>query len=1010
MTSVARAIFRAIHEGKWLSIEYRNKSGQTTRFWIAIKLLNPLKQMLTVDGLHLHDHTVEERYLYISSILTAAVVEGTWCARNEALVTDIDENPHKYEALFSNVANLKILDYLSTCNKLDSTPYKTEYKLVHRIDEQQLSGGSYALSEEQFREIVSSFQQKAVGPHRPGEPLRMKQLGLNVLSLDTRQGLYVLAYRPLSLDVKGHALRAGEDVVLCKEFSLDRSKAKATQSIRYYLDAEDLDLLDDFAKNQERIKDLITLQNPELGGVNDMPYLVVIGRDCITDLDNEYNGILDLLSKDEDAVPVPLRAFFGALTTRARRRPAVPLTLLDDKINLDQLLAMNHAMRNPLAYVQGPPGTGKTNTILNILVTAFFNEKTVLFASYNNHPIDSVVEKLQTLQYHGTTIPFPILRLGNNQMMAQAIDTMRDLYQRAQSMKVFEAVLDRSRKERTARATQLTRLLERYEGILDLQERRETVQRLLESRSHLNFQFELTNQLDEIDRQLTKAGTVTTEDALPLLDRNAEELYRYLHFTSARFLRRINEEKNEELLKIITAPQEAIDLVADFNHYLSNQENLKKLLGIFPIVAITCSSAYKLGDPKPLFDMVIMDEASQCNTAVSLVPILRGKSLLLVGDPQQLSPVVVLDSKDNEVLRRRYNVTQEYDYIENSVYKCFLACDSLSDEVLLSYHYRCDPRIIEFNNRKYYNNRLHIASRAQEQKPLIYVDIPKNTTVEKNTAPQEVQPILRYLHKYPEKSVGIITPFARQRALIEQNLRDHRLEQQATCGTVHAFQGDEKDVIIFSLGITDRTGPKTYGWLKNNKELINVAVSRARQQLIILSSSEELERLHADDKDDDLYELVQYVKTNGVSEVTEKPANSRALGIKPYSTKTEDLFLENLNHALDNALMDGSRCVVHKEVPIAQVFQGNTVYPDYFFMGRFDFVVYQRSGRQELPLLAIELDGKEHHSDLQVQQRDRKKEAICRQHGFELIRVENSYARRYHYIKDVLIRYFKQSR
>ena len=46
--------------------------------------------------------------------------------------------------------------------------------------------------------------------------------------------------------------------------------------------------------------------------------------------------------------------------------------------------------------------------------------------------------------------------------------------------------------------------------------------------------------------------------------------------------------------------------------------------------------------------MVIMDEASQCNTAMSLVPILRGNSLMLVGDPQQLSPVIVLDPKDNE--------------------------------------------------------------------------------------------------------------------------------------------------------------------------------------------------------------------------------------------------------------------------------------------------------------------------------------------------------------------------
>lgn len=99
---------------------------------------------------------------------------------------------------------------------------------------------------------------------------------------------------------------------------------------------------------------------------------------------------------------------------------------------------------------------------------------------------------------------------------------------------------------------------------------------------------------------------------------------------------------------------------------------------------------------------------------MSLVPILRGASLMLVGDPQQLSPVILLDPADNRTLRRRYGVTQEYDYIENSIYKCFLACDAVSDETLLSYHYRCSPKIIEFNNRKYYNHKLHIASRETD--------------------------------------------------------------------------------------------------------------------------------------------------------------------------------------------------------------------------------------------------------------------------------------------------------
>lgn len=258
-----------------------------------------------------------------------------------------------------------------------------------------------------------------------------------------------------------------------------------------------------------------------------------------------------------------------------------------------------------------------------------------------------------------------------------------------------------------------------------------------------------------------------------------------------------------------------------------------------------------------------------------------------------------------------------------------------------------------------------------------------------------------------DKKIGVITPFANQKALINDMLEKNKVSN-VTCGTVHAFQGDEKDVVLFSLGLTDRTGDATYGWLKNNKELINVATSRAKDQLIVLSSRKELERLHKEGGDD-LYELVNYVRTNGVSKVTPRENASRALGIKPYSSETETAFLATLNHALDNVLNTSRKCIVKKEVSIAHVFADNQPHNELFYTGRFDFVVYERDYyKNELPILAIELDGSEHREDEYVRERDRKKNAICKEHGFELIRVENSYARRYNYIKDILIQYFKR--
>ena len=224
-------------------------------------------------------------------------------------------------------------------------------------------------------------------------------------------------------------------------------------------------------------------------------------------------GILDLYDNDpgqmeSPARPRAVRAFFGEMTTRPRRRKSYPLALLNRRINLDQLLAINSAMRYPLTYVQGPPGTGKTNTIVNTLVTAFFNERTVLFASYNNHPIDGVVEKLQKLTYRGVYHPpFPVLRLGNSERTAAALDTIRHLYEQCKKLKVYEKALDRNHAQRTERAKQLTALLERYEKILDLREREATIHRLLEARSHLNFQYELQSaQLPALQKELGRTG------------------------------------------------------------------------------------------------------------------------------------------------------------------------------------------------------------------------------------------------------------------------------------------------------------------------------------------------------------------------------------------------------------------------------------------------------------------------------------------------------------------------
>ena len=998
--SICREIFKAIHEGRWVSIEYQNKNNQVTKYWIGIRNVNPIRRTLDVDGLHLKLHTVEHlEVIYIDSILSANIVEGTYCERNMQLIRDIAENPDKYRNLFDHVANLKILNYLEECNRLDAVPYKSDFALIQYLDREAFSGENYYLSEEQFRKIVANFQYKT---KIENGKLHIQQLGMNVVSVHSPKGLYVLAYRKLDFDVRGRRLRPADEITICTEYSIDGKRETA----RRYLDAEDYQLLEDFEKNAELIKDRI--QNPNVV-VDDLPYLIGLGIDIPLDLNKEYKAIYDMYACGE--VTFPIKAFFGDLLRRPIRHKNYPIALVNNRINVDQLLAINNGMKYPVAYIQGPPGTGKTNTIINTISTAFFNEKKVLFASYNNHPIDGVFAKLSNLKYEGRVIPFPILRLGNMEKMREAVRYIENLYNKTKNLTVFEKTLDRKRDDRIERAKELSQALKQYEELLDLRERKEAIDSMIDfnekqsDMTDMRLEVSLTNQSYNVENAIREKEGIDEEKILKLLDLNESEFFQYLYYTSVKYIQSLPK-KCPELMHILEINNEDKQ-VAEFVKFLSDDINIEKLLKVFPIIATTCISAQKIGKPKQYFDMVIMDEASQCNIAVSLVPILRGESLMLVGDPQQLNPVIVLDEITNNVLKKKYLITDEYDYSKNSIYKTYLACDSVSDEVLLRSHYRCHKKIVDFNNKKYYNGRLQILTQSNEETPLIYVDVPDARHNEKNTSIGEVEQIIQYCSMNRDKSIGIITPFVNQRKLIEKELRDAGL-QNITCGTVHAFQGDEKDVILFSTAINNDTGAKTYNWLKNNKELLNVATSRAKDKLVVFSSMRNVERLHRNNDEDDLYELIQYTRTNGECQITQKTVASRALGVKPFTTKTEEAFLGTLRHALGNIWYTQNKYTVEKEVAISHVFRDNVTYDDLFYTGRFDFVVYEMSGKEKIPVFAIELDGKEHLEDEVVKKRDAKKNAICMAHNMELIRVENSYARRYNYIKDILTTYFKR--
>ena len=942
--------------------------------------------------------------MFVDKILATQIMDGTFYHTNKTLLEDIDVYPEKYSFIFSNIVNLKTLNYLADCNKLADLPkINNEYTLIKKLDATKIQNHRYNLDDEQFKLIVNSFK-KTASIKKEKNINSIIQLALNVLSVHTPKGLYVLAYREVMFDVAKRSLLSGNKIKICTEFCVDGT---TKQSIQNFIQSDEMEYLENIDQIPEFVKDLITenIHGNKNYSVDDCPYFICLQRNTNINLEKEYEAIIDMYANDN--VTIPIQAFFGELHSVKANSETLPIALIDRNVNLDQLLAIHNAINYPVAYIQGPPGTGKTTTIINTIITAFFNNKTVLFSSYNNHPIDGVIEKLTNLKYRGYTIPFPILRIASNDKIPETIKYIKNLLITTQNLSVFTDALNQNKQSQIERTRQLTELLQKHEEQLDLKERRDLIEAMLSKNENMNLRLNLEGQQkNAITKRLKEIGNITDEEALALLYFDHDKLMQFINFTSVKYLKQLYEPEYKDFIEILKLQDEK-EQITRFNKYVSVSENIIKLQKVFPVFCATCISTQKIGEPKLYFDMTIMDEASQCNTAVSLVPIIRGKSLMLVGDPQQLNPVITLDPNINLELKAKYNVNDSYDYIKNSIYKAFLANDSVSQETLLHNHYRCAKEIIEFNNKKYYNNQLNVKSRVMYDKPLMFCEVAENYSSDKNTAPEEVETIIKYVKNNPGKKIGIITPFKNQKDLIEHRLKEEHLEQEINCGTVHAFQGDEKDEILFSLALTDHTHEKTYDWLKNNRELLNVAVSRAKEKLILISSNKELKRLHKKDEQDDLFELANYVQTNGEYKVTSRENSSRALGIKPYSSETEDAFLTTLNQALSVLIEDDSQYSVKREVQTSHLFEKLPSDCSFFFRASIDFVIYKKGFRnKEFPVLAIELDGPEHHDDPKVIERDEKKKQICKDHGFTLIHVDNTYARRYNFLKDILTEFF----
>ena len=280
-------------------------------------------------------------------------------------------------------------------------------------------------------------------------------------------------------------------------------------------------------------------------------------------------------------------------------------------------------------------------------------------------------------------------------------------------------------------------------------------------------------------------------------------------------------------------------------------EDFKPLLEAFPC---WCVTTYAVSGSLPLkpgmFDVAIIDEASQCDIASCFPILFRAKKAVIVGDDKQLPHLSFLEKAKEQSFLSQYGIPDKYQLMwrfrTNSMFD--LADYYSMNSVMLDEHFRSLPPIIEFSNREFYGGRIRVMKKdVGEGKVLETVVVPDGKVdMDATRNLPEIEALVKRLYdivvederKNPDKpvSIGIISPFRAQveqlKVSVSKVLSDHMMKKhQIEIGTAHTFQGDERDIILMSWAFAQNSFPQSLTFLQK-PNLFNVAITRAKFKVI----------------------------------------------------------------------------------------------------------------------------------------------------------------------------------
>jgi len=535
-----------------------------------------------------------------------------------------------------------------------------------------------------------------------------------------------------------------------------------------------------------------------------------------------------------------LRQILGGVEQPASGPLPVPESL-PSRLSPAQEKALFNAACETLSVIHGAPGTGKTYTIAGIVADRVMRGEKVLVVCGNEHAADVVHDKLAMAFAEAAR---QVVRAGSGsyrQRLLQQLDGLLASQAAAayESPKKAENALRKAVQRQRRTAHQLRQALERAEcqgrrfaassgGLWHDLYGRWLAWRLrkrpLLAEVWAAYQQELQEH-QALARHTLETGARAGHARLLASHR------RQLSALAVALRSRSSGHRSDRL--------EAIDWPT--------------LTQAFPVWVVAAGALDRsLPLSCALFDLLIMDEATQCNLALALPALQRARRAVVVGDPKQLRHFSFLARSRQEQFALEHDVGRlaiSLDYRQQSLLDYAMnAVARPAAQAWLDEHFRSHPELIDFSNRHFYEGRLKIVTdtrRLTEAPPRQIVRCPVRLADEINLG--EIDMVIAGLHRLVEQSarlpatdcpsIGVLALFsALAQALQKRIMSEFDLatlnRHNLLVATPYGFQGEERDVMLIASGLYPGRSRAAWAYIER-PDVFNVAITRARQRQIV---------------------------------------------------------------------------------------------------------------------------------------------------------------------------------